>query len=195
MGNLAEIGIAIQVGHDHRLQQRGHFADDLGVLRQAIDRFAVVPVAIDANQHLGLDLAEAIKHALHAEIRRSGGPDGAERSCGQHGDQRFRQIGQVAATRSPSPTPAAIRNCWKRATRVIKLGAAHPPLDLVLAPENQRFAIIASLQQVFGVIQPRFGKPAGAGHFVAIAQHCIAFFADRAAEIPNFRPEIGGLID
>jgi hypothetical protein len=77
----------------------------------------------------------------------------------------------------------------------IELGATHPPLDLVLAPENQRFAIIAPLQQVFGVIQPRLGKPAGAGHFVAIAQHHIAFFAHRTAEIPNFRPEIGGLID
>jgi hypothetical protein len=85
MGNLAEVGIfAIQVRHDHRLQQRRDFAGDLGVLRQTIDRFAVVPVAINTNQHLGFDLTEAIKHE--------------------------------AATRSPSPTPAAIRNCWKRAT-------------------------------------------------------------------------------
>jgi tryptophanyl-tRNA synthetase len=46
--------------------------DHLGILLQAIDRLAVVPVAIDADQHLRLDLAEAVEHALHAEIRRGG---------------------------------------------------------------------------------------------------------------------------
>ena len=50
-----------------------------------------------------------------AEIGRAGGPDGAERGGGQHGDQGFRQVRQVAGnavaladTGSVSPAAAMV---------------------------------------------------------------------------------------
>ena len=57
-----------QIGHNHGLHQRRHFGDDLGILFQAVDLLAVVPVAVDADQHFRLDLPEAVEHALHAKV-------------------------------------------------------------------------------------------------------------------------------
>ena len=41
------------------------------------NRLAVVPVAVDGEQHARLDLSEAVEHALHAEVRRARRPDRA----------------------------------------------------------------------------------------------------------------------
>ncbi len=37
-----------------------------------LDPFAVVVITVAGEQHLGLDLAEAVEHALDAEVRRAG---------------------------------------------------------------------------------------------------------------------------
>jgi hypothetical protein len=76
-----------------------------------------------------------------------------------------------------------------------QFGPCHASLDFVFAPENQRFTIVTALQNIFGVVQPGLGKPLGAGHFVAMAQHRPPLVAHHAAEIPEFRPESLWLID
>ena len=68
IGDGADFRTLGEIGDDHRPEQRRHLRDDLGILLQAIDGLAVVPVAIDADQHPGFDLAEAVEHALHAEV-------------------------------------------------------------------------------------------------------------------------------
>ena len=185
VGDLADGRRGIQVGNDDRLQQRRHLRHYLGVLRQAVDRLAVVPVAIDADQHLGLDLAEAVEHALDAEIRRGRRPDGAERGGRQHGDQRFRQVGQVAGDAVALADPGGDQELLEAGDLGVEFDARHPPPDPVLTPKHQGVAVIAPLQQVFGVVQPGFRKPAGAGHFVAVDEDFRAFFTDGAAKIPQ----------
>ena len=49
-----------------------------------VNRLSVVPITIDGNEKLGLDLAEAVEHAALAKIRRAGGPDCTERRHRQH---------------------------------------------------------------------------------------------------------------
>jgi hypothetical protein len=48
------------------------------------------------EQDLGLDLAEAVEHAAHAEVGRARGPDGAERGRRQHRDDGLGAVGQDA---------------------------------------------------------------------------------------------------
>jgi hypothetical protein len=62
--------------HHHPLDAR-QLGDDLGELVEH-EGLAAVVVAVAGDQHLGLDLAEAVEHALHAEVGRAGRPDGAE---------------------------------------------------------------------------------------------------------------------
>ena len=59
-------------------------------------RLAGVAVAVGGDQHLRLDLAEAVEHALDAEIRRARRPDRAEARGGEHRDDRLRHVRQVA---------------------------------------------------------------------------------------------------
>ena len=63
---------------------------------QQVDRLAGVPVAIHGYQHPRRDLPEPVHHALHAEIGRARGPDGAKRCGAQHGNDGLGKIGQVA---------------------------------------------------------------------------------------------------
>ena len=58
----------------------------------AVELAAVVAVAADREQHLRLDLREAVDHAAGAEVRRAGRPDGAERSARE---ERRRGLGDV----------------------------------------------------------------------------------------------------
>ena len=79
-----------EIGHQHDACQRRQLRHDFGVFGPAIDLLAVVPVAVDTEQHLGCNLAKTVEYALDAEVRRSGGPDGAQRRGGEHGCQCFR---------------------------------------------------------------------------------------------------------
>ena len=76
------------------------------------------------------------------------------------------------------------QNLLKAGDFSIQLGPRHAPPDLVLSPENQRLTIIAMLQQVFGVIQSRFGKPASTRHPARFAYDILTSFAKRPAKIP-----------
>ena len=73
-------------------------------------RLAVVPVAVDGEEHARLDLAEAVEHALHAEIRRARRPDGAEARRAEHRDRSPRACSgtyaaiAVAGARCPAPS-------------------------------------------------------------------------------------------
>jgi hypothetical protein len=61
-----------------------------------VDPLAGIVVAVDGEQHLGLDLAEAVEHARDAEIGRAGGPDGTQAGRRQHADHGLGHVGQVA---------------------------------------------------------------------------------------------------
>ena len=46
-------------------------APDLADSRQRIDRLSGIPVAVGADEDLGPDLAEAVEHAVGAEVGRA----------------------------------------------------------------------------------------------------------------------------
>jgi N-acyl-L-homoserine lactone synthetase len=63
------VGVGVEVGHDDRRLERA----DLGLQRahhvHAVEVPAVVAVAVDCDQHLRLDLREAVDHRARAEVR------------------------------------------------------------------------------------------------------------------------------
>jgi len=62
-GSLSGVG-----DDDHPLERREGAAQLGHACERVVDR-AVVEVTVRREEHLGLDLAEAVEHALHAEVR------------------------------------------------------------------------------------------------------------------------------
>ena len=79
---------------------------------------AVVAVAVDREQHLGLDLGEAVDHGRDAEVGRARRPDRADRGRGEEPDQRRGQVRHVGddAVAAARPRARAGRR-RRRATR------------------------------------------------------------------------------
>ncbi|MNO74783.1 hypothetical protein D3C76_657970 [compost metagenome] len=144
------------------------------VLFQAINTFAVVPVAINAQQQLGLDLPKTVEYALHTEVWRGTGPNSAQRCNGQHGNEGFRHV------RHETGDPIAFTNAqrFKALTKarnlVKKFAPCETALNLVFAPEHHCIAVIAASQQCLCIIQPCIREPARSRHLVAIVQHDFA---------------------
>ena len=69
--------------HHHPLQRRQAIHDGARI-GQRLHLLAREKVSVGAQHHLGFNLAEAVDHALYAEIRRTGGPDGPDARCSQH---------------------------------------------------------------------------------------------------------------
>ena len=59
---------------------------------QAIEPLAAVRVAVDGEQDRRRDLAEPIEDALHAEIRRTRRPDGADRRSAERRNDRLGRV-------------------------------------------------------------------------------------------------------
>lgn len=58
---------------------------------------AAVAVAVDGEQDDGFYLLEAVEDAAGAEVGGAGGPDAADGRGGEEGDDRLRDVGEVAA--------------------------------------------------------------------------------------------------
>jgi hypothetical protein len=71
LGNLRDIDLRVEMRHDHDLAQARQLFHQLGNALERIVGFSVVAVAVGTKQQLGLDLAEAVEHAVDAEIRRA----------------------------------------------------------------------------------------------------------------------------
>src|SRR3712207_9068578 len=76
----------VQPGDGDRRPPAGQGVPQLGDDVAAIELLAVEPVAVDGDQHDGLDLGEAVQHAAGAEVRGAGGPHRADRRRAEEGD-------------------------------------------------------------------------------------------------------------
>ena len=83
LGDVGDVDVRVEVGdHDH-LAHGGQLLDDLAHARERVVLLAVVAVAVGAEQDLRLDLAEAVDHALDAEVGGARGPHHALRERGE----------------------------------------------------------------------------------------------------------------
>ena len=65
-------GVGIHVGNDDNLLDARDLRQYLGDGREGVDALVGVEVAVGGEQHFGCDLAEAVQHTVHAEVRRAG---------------------------------------------------------------------------------------------------------------------------
>ena len=115
----------MEVGEDDRRRQARQRGADGGHLIGPVDRAVAVPVAVDREQHLRLDLAEPVDHAAGAELRRAARPDRAERRGRQERDHRLRHVREVgghpvaAARRRGRCRPARARATASRSSSAV----------------------------------------------------------------------------
>ena len=74
----------------------GSAAAICGHLGPPVEALAAVGVAVHRDQHLRGGLGEPVDHAVRAEVRRAGRPDGAQARAGQQADEGLRGVRQVA---------------------------------------------------------------------------------------------------
>ena len=73
---------------------------------------------------------------------------------------------------------------------VVECLPGHRSAQPVLAPEDQRLALIAPAQQVFRVVEPRLRKPAGARHTISVDQRGLPRPQGSACDIGAFELEL-----
>ena len=88
-------GVLVQVRQQHGMFQRRQRLAQGAHHIHAVEVAAAVTVAIDRQQELGVDLAEAVQHAGMAHVGRAARPDGADAGAGKKGDRGFRNVGQI----------------------------------------------------------------------------------------------------
>jgi len=193
---VLDAGLGPCIRDDDQLFQGRQAFEDFIELGALVDGFAGITVAGAGDQHLGLDLAEAVDDALGAEVWRGARPDRAEAGGGQHADQGLPGIGHARG----DPVPPADTGRPQAVLQAGDVGGQFGVGQLfalaVLADRHHRRVIVAATQQVFGKIQARARKPLGAGHLGIFDQHC----AGRAAklhleECHDRLPEIRALVD
>ena len=154
---------------------------------------AAVEVAVGGDQHARLDLAEAIEHALHAEVRRARRPDRADRRRAERRDDRLGHVRQVPGdaiagldARAPQRRREP-RRPRRTAPRSVSVRRRPPsPLKMIAG------AVVAPAQQVLGEVQRGVGKEARAGHAVEVVDDARARVAADAAEVPDGRQKSAG---
>ena len=67
-GHPGEVGLGVQERDDDQVLEPAQPGGDVGQSLQAVEVAAAVAVAVDGHEHAGADLAEAVDHAVGAEI-------------------------------------------------------------------------------------------------------------------------------
>ena len=156
-----------------------------------------VAVAVDREQHLRLDLREAIDHAARRRIGRARRPDGADRRARQ---ERRHGLGDVRHVRGDAvalgSTPSVRRPRRSPRSRAASRPSVHSPRRPELGGVKQSGrGIILAPEDVLGVAQPRPGEPLGPGH-LQTAEHALA--GDREPDVEerdDRRPEPLDVVD
>ena len=183
--------------HDHLLDRRQTRGDGCHLVEDR-DHLAVVVVAVDGDQDLGRDLAEAVQHALDAELRRTRRPRRAPRYGAEHRDDRFGQIRHVCRHAIARRDSRGRERCRDARRERMQLKVGNPALDHLLAPEDEGIGRIVgapAFEQVLRKIETRIGEPRGARHPLFAGDRDIALRADDAGIVPDLAPEVRLVLD
>ncbi len=163
--------LPVQIGREHDVLHRRQLGEDALESLAAVEVLATVAVAVDGQQHLGLDLGEAVDHAARAELRRGARPDGPDRGGGEEGDERLGDVGHVG---DHAIAPAHAERAKARG-RGGHLRRELAPAQLAEIPQlggvqDRHRRLIASgagekpREHVLGVVELCALEPARAGH-------------------------------
>lgn len=149
--------------------QGGQFTAQFGDGVRAVVLLAAVAVAVDGEQDDGFDLLEAVEDAAGAEVGGAGGPDAADGRGGEEGDDRLRDVGEVAADAVARGDAEGAEFGGEGADLAAQCGPGDGGLGMGLVDVEQRRGIGAKgvlrcAQRVFGVVEGGAGEPLRARH-------------------------------
>ena len=187
-------GPGIEVRHHHDRLEGWQLPNDLAHHLTAVERLPAIAVPIHREEHLRLDLAEAVDYAGRTHVGRRAGPDRAQARAREHGDDGLGDVRQVSGYAITRPDAETRERCGQRpdlfaegAPRQFegrsRLGledesrARHP-----LRPER-------SPERLLRVAYRRSFEPARAGHHPALEHALVRAMRDHTAEVPDRCPE------
>ena len=146
----------------------GIFVSTSRILREAIEFLAAVTVRIGGEQHFRRDLAEAVDHALRAEIRRARRPHRAERRRRQHRDDGFGNVRQESRDAITDAHARFAQRMRELADFLVQFGVGEFALVSPLVARQQRDAIVLEAQQILREVQAdvrrTISRPASCRH-------------------------------
>jgi hypothetical protein len=105
IAQAADVGLGAQPGQHDCAPEPRDLVRQLGDDLEAVEAAAVVAVAVDGEQHRGLDLRQAVDHAAGAEVRRAARPRGPEAGGRQERGERLGDVGHVRGHAVGAPYP------------------------------------------------------------------------------------------
>ncbi len=154
-----------------------------------------VPIAVDHQQHLGVDLPESIEHRLHSELRCATGPHGPEARRGQEGNDRLRHVGEVGGHPVAAPDSEALQTGSCPPDLVGELVPCHRGRWSRLRVGDDRRSVTVMAENVLGIVEPGVDEPPGAGHRCRVEHEGIRPAGVHLEELPNRGPEPGKVVD
>jgi hypothetical protein len=172
---------AVEVAEAH--ERPADLGMDLLDDRRAVVVAPAVAVAVDRQQHLRLDLREAVDHRARAEVRRAARPDRAESRGGEEGGDR---LGDVRHVRDDAVAAADAEGAQPgldaRGQRA-QLAPRHLRQRAQLGGVADRHAVaVTAAEDVLGIGQRRAGKPARARHLTAV-EHALRRVVEAHLEV------------
>jgi hypothetical protein len=167
---------------------------DAGDGVRAVEVAAVVAVAVDGEQHLRLDLREAVDHAARAEVGRAARPHGADRGGREEGGDRLRDVRHVGRDAVAALHPERAQPGGDPRHLLAQLAPGDLALVAQLARVHDRHAVVGlAAEGVLGVVELRAAEPHGARHR-AVGEHLVVAARD-AEVVPDRGPEGLELLD
>jgi len=156
-----------------------------------VDRLRAVAIPGDREEHLGLELTEAVEDALDPELGRARCPDRAEARRREEGDERLGDVRQVrddpvAGTDAEAPQTGA-RACHLRSQ--VAEGELHRLARLRVRDHRNGIDVLVAAEHVLGEVQPRAREPVGTRHLARAEHSLVRHVRANLVEVPDRGPE------
>ncbi len=161
------LGLGAQIGHDDGRPEAGQGGADLGDGPGPVDLFVAVPVAVDREQHRGLDLGEPVDDGPRPELGRAGRPGSPERCRRQEADHGLGDVRHVRGDAVTAPHALAHQARTTPCDGVAQRRGGQLGGFTRLRSRDDHDVVRGSVghrQGVLGVVHQGVGEPAGAGH-------------------------------
>ena len=179
------------VGHvDEGLEGRQPLADRRHLLA-AVDELVAEAVAGHGQEHLRLELPQAVEDAAHAELGRAGGPDRAQAGGGEEGDDRLRDVREVRDDAVAGPDAEALEPCPRPGDLVAELaeGQVERLARLRAGEDRDGVQVLVAPHHVRRVVEAGAWEPLRAGHVPGAEHALVGSVRPDPVELPDRRPE------
>ena len=173
-------------------RQRG---GDRGGLLQAIEALAAVGVAVDRQQEPRADLTEPIEDALHAEVRRTGGPDGADGRSAERRDDGFRSIRGNGGDAIAGDDARGAKRVCRAAHGVAQFIMRQRDVAARFRAADNRGAVAPAPQQVLREVERGVREEPAARHAIEVDGCAEPAVAGDAAKFQTSVQKLGTLSD